>query len=437
MRLSILTLLLFGTVTLSSQSFNKAKLDSFFILLDNEGQAMGSFSLSKGGVDVYSKSFGMASMDPNVKNSAQSKYRIGSISKSFTAVIILQMVAENKITLETKLSKFFPQLPNASTITIHHLLSHSSGLHNFTNDKAYLEYMTKPKSREEKLKIFKKGGTDFKLGAKHEYSNTNYVLLSLIAEDVDKKPFSEILDIRIVKPLKLSDTYYGKPIDITQNEVQSFGWSGDWIKSTETDMSIPMGAGAVVSTPSDLNKFYYALFNGKLLSAEMLTKMKTINDRYGYGLFQFPFGDKVSYGHTGGIDAFQSMAGYFPDEDVNVALCLNGAIFPMNDIMLGALSIYFGEDYKLPNFEKYEVAAGDLKKYEGVYSAEGFPFKITVSAKDGTLTAQATGQSSFPLEPFEKDKFRFRMAGLEMHFLPKENKMIFKQGGSTHELSKE
>lgn len=397
---------------------------------------MGSFSLSQGGVEVYSKSFGMASINPDVKNSAQSKYRIGSISKSFTAVIILQMVAENKIKLETKLSEFFPELPNASSITIHHLLGHSSGLHNFTNDDNYLEYMTKPKTREEKLKIFKKGGTDFKSGAKHEYSNTNYVLLSLIAEDVDKKPFLEILDTRIVKPLQLSDTYYGKTIDLEQNEAHSFGWSGDWIKSSETDMSIPMGAGAVVSTPGDLNKFYYALFNGKLLPEEMLAKMKTIEDRYGYGLFQFPFGDKVSYGHTGGIDAFQSMAGYFPDEDLNVALNLNGAIFPMNDIMLGALSIYLDKGYELPSFGKYEVAIDDLKEYEGVYGAEGFPFKITVTVKDGALTAQATGQSSFPLEPFDEHKFRFRLAGLEMHFVPEEDKMIFKQGGNTHELSK-
>lgn len=429
-------LLIASCSLLYAQSFNKAKLDSFITILEKEQQAMGTLSISKNGKEIYTRSFGMASLDPKVENTPKTKYRIGSISKTFTAVIILQMVAEGKLTLETKVADFFPNLPNAKSISIHHLLSHSSGLHNFTNDDDYLEYMTKPKTREEKLTIIKKGGIDFKPGAKYEYSNTNYVLLSLIAEDVDKKPLGEILDARIVKPLQLTDTYYGKPIDIERNEASSYGWSGNWIKSTETDMSIPMGAGAIVSTPENLNKFFYEIFTGNLLSTEMISKMKNMNSGYGYGLFQFPFNSKVSFGHTGGIDAFQSVASYFPDEDLNIALCLNGAVYPMNDVVLGALSIYFGEEFDLPSFEKYEITEAELKKYEGIYGAEGFPFKITIKLKDGTLTGQATGQPAFPLEAFDKHKFRFRMAGLEMHFKPEEDKMIFKQGGNTQELTR-
>lgn len=346
------------------------------------------------------------------------------------------MITEGKLTLETTISKFFPQLPNANSITIHHLLGHSSGIHNFTDDDKYFEYMTKPKSREEKLQIIKKGGVDFKPGKKHEYSNTNYVVLSLIAEEIDKKYFSEILDARIVKPLNLTNTYYGKPVNIEENEAQSYGWSGNWMKSSETDMSIPMGAGAIVSQPADLNKFFHALFNGEMLTEEMLGKMHNMNSGYGYGLFQFPFYDKVSFGHTGGIDAFQSMAAYFPDEELSISVTLNGAVYPINDIMIGALSIYFGNDYELPTFEKFEVSAKDLRKYEGVYSAEGFPFDITITEKNGSLTAQATGQPSFTLEAFAEHKFRFRMAGIEMHFLPEDDKMIFKQGGITTELAK-
>ena len=436
MRLSILLLLFSCSINLFAQAFNKAKLDSFFTILEKEQQAMGTLSISEGENETYARSFGMASLNPKVANSPETKYRIGSISKTFTAVIILQMVTEGKLTLKTAVSKFFPKLPNASSITVHHLLSHSSGLHNFTDDDKYLEYMTTPKTREEKLNIIKKGGTDFKPGKKHEYSNTNYVLLSLIAEDIAKKDFSEIIDTRIVKPLTLTNTYYGKPVNIEENEAHSYGWSGNWIKSSETDMSIPMGAGAIVSNPTDLNKFYYALFNDEMLTKEMLSKMKNMNSGYGYGLFQFPFHDKLSYGHTGGIDAFQSMAAYFPDEELSISLTLNGAVFPMNDIMIGALSIYFGSDYELPSFEKYEVSATDLRKYEGIYSTEGFPFDITITEKDGSLTAQATGQPSFTLEAFQEHKFRFRLAGIEMHFIPDAGKMIFKQGGNTTELAK-
>ncbi len=436
MRLSILPLLLSCSINICAQSFIKAKLDSFFTILEKEQQAMGTLSISAKGNEVYTRSFGMASLDPEIANSPKTKYRIGSISKTFTSVIILQMITEGKLTLETTISKFFPQLPNANSITIHHLLGHSSGIHNFTDDDKYFEYMTKPKSREEKLQIIKKGGVDFKPGKKHEYSNTNYVVLSLIAEEIDKKYFSEILDARIVKPLNLTNTYYGKPVNIEENEAQSYGWSGNWMKSSETDMSIPMGAGAIVSQPADLNKFFHALFNGEMLTEEMLGKMHNMNSGYGYGLFQFPFYDKVSFGHTGGIDAFQSMAAYFPDEELSISVTLNGAVYPINDIMIGALSIYFGNDYELPTFEKFEVSAKDLRKYEGVYSAEGFPFDITITEKNGSLTAQATGQPSFTLEAFAEHKFRFRMAGIEMHFLPEDDKMIFKQGGITTELAK-
>src|SRR5690606_7596170 len=121
---------------------------------------------------------------------------------------------------------------------------------------------------------------EFEPGSKAAYSNSNYVLLSYILEDLYKKPYSEILSQKILKPLKLSNTYYGGKTDLGKGEVHSYKFAGVWQKENQTDMSIPVGAGAIVSSLPDLAKFFDALFTGKIISAPSLEKMKTMRDGY-------------------------------------------------------------------------------------------------------------------------------------------------------------
>jgi CubicO group peptidase (beta-lactamase class C family) len=398
---------------------------------------MGSISIFKEGNEAYQRSFGFAELN-KIKATKDTKYRIGSISKTFTAVIIMQMIDESKITLDTKLSSWFPEIPNASTITIEALLRHRSGLFNFTNAPDYTSWMVSKHSKDDLLKKFIANGTVFKPDEKAAYSNTNYILLSLIAEKVDKKDFALILKDRIITPCKLEDTYYGGKIKPKENEAFSYTNINKWTLATETDMSVPIGAGAIVSNPTDLNIFYNQLFSGKLVSVESLSKMKKLVDGFGIGMFQIPFYERMAFGHTGGIDGFQSMIGYFPDEKVSIAYTSNGVVMPMNDILIGALSIYFGKDYILPDFKPaMELTSAALDKYLGVYSSPDFPLKVTITKNGNTLIGQATGQPSFPLEAFEKDKFKFDQAMLKLEFQPDESKMILKQRGGEFELKKE
>ncbi|MEM6843582.1 MAG: serine hydrolase domain-containing protein [Bacteroidota bacterium] len=422
----------------SDTEFNRAKMDSLFAKIDAEKQGMGSISISKNGEQVYQRAFGYADLAEDIPANATTTYRIGSISKTFTSSIIMQLVEEDKLTLDTKLSEYFPEVPNADQITIEQMLRHRSGLFNFTSAKNYTKWMEEPKSKDEIIQDIIDNGTVFEPDEKAEYSNTNFVLLSYIAEKIDDAAFADILDDRIAKPLKLEHTYYGGTINPEENEARSYTLQDDWELATETDMSLPAGAGAIVSNPTDLTTFFNALFTGKVVSENSLKEMTRLVDNFGLGLFQIPFYDKRAFGHNGGIDGFQSSAGYFPSDSVAVAYTTNGVGMGMNDILIGVLSIYYGRDYELPEFKpELELSSRELDAYLGVYSSPTFPLKVTITKEGTALMGQATGQPSFALKAYETHKFKFDPAQLKLEFMPDEDKMILRQGGGEFEFSRE
>ena len=438
---STFLIMLLTISTISAQQahkFDKDKLDKFFAEVEKHDKGMGSISIFKDGKEVYQKSIGFADIQHGLKADKQTIYRIGSISKTFTATIILKMVDEGKLTLADTLSKYYPDVPNAKKITIEHLLRHRSGLFNFTNATDYTDWMEKPLTKKEILQKIKDNGTVFEPNEKAEYSNSNFVLLAYIAEKLERKPFKTILKEKICIPLNLASTNYGGKINYKGNEALSYNRIDDWEKATETDMSIPSGAGAVVSTPTDINTFFHALQNGKIISEASLEQMKKLVDDYGMGLFTFPFHKKTAYGHTGGIDGFSSMAGYFLEDKMSITYISNGTALPVNDIMIAALSIYYGKKYEIPEFKPaFEVKSADLDKYLGTYGSPSFPLKITISKEGAQLKGQATGQPAFPLEAFELHQFKFDAAMLKLEFLPEEKKLILNQGGLKIEMTME
>jgi D-alanyl-D-alanine carboxypeptidase len=430
----------FGTVF--AQSINKPKLDSLFNILAEKNKAMGSVTISKNGTVLYSRAIGYCSITGDEKKPSTNltKYRIGSISKMFTSTMIFQLIEEGKIKLTTTLDSYFPNLPNAKTITISNLLNHRSGLHNFTNDPEYQNWMTQPKTQDEMLAIIAKNKVDFQPNEKAAYSNTNFVILGYIIEKIDKQPYSKSLEKRIISRVKLSNTYIGGKTNIGNNESYSYQYMGQWIQAPETDMSIPGGAGSIVSTPTDLTQFIEALFSLKLVSQNSLNQMKTITDGFGMGMFQIPFSTKKAYGHNGGIDGFASNLAYFPEDNLALAYCTNGQAYPMNDILIGVLSICFDKAYSIPTFDSKQsvnLKTEDLDKYLGVYSTIQLPLKITITKDNTVLIAQATGQSSFRLDATETDKFKFDPAGIIMEFNPAKNEMTLKQGGGNFLFTKE
>lgn len=433
-------LICFGSMR--AQTFDTSKMDSLFNLLENNSKGMGSFSIFSNGNEIYQKSFGFSDVSNNIRANNFTKYRIGSITKTFTATVIMQLVEEGKISLNTLLSDYFPKIPNADKITIEDLLRHQSGLFNITSDENLTEWMTEPQTRDKMIERIIKNGFIFEPKEKTEYSNTNYVLLSYIAEIIDVDDFRNILDNRIIKPLHLERTEFGKKINPANNEALPYDFTNsEWkLIETQTDMSLPMGAGAIVSTPTELNIFFDKLFSGELISVTSLSKMEEAQDGMGLGLMKFPLGNKELYGHGGSIDGFQSLAAYFPKENISIAFTTNNLYTQVSNIFIGAVEIYFGMDYKLPNFipiKTIQLSSEELDVYLGKYGSPDFPIGITITKDSNTLIAQGDGQSSFPVDAIDKDTFYSEYAMITLKFLPDQKKMIIEQGGQSFELTKE
>jgi CubicO group peptidase (beta-lactamase class C family) len=420
------------------QTFDKAKLDSFFVALNKNDQSMGNIAISANGVLVYQNAIGFSQINKRAKIPAtiETKYRIGSISKMFTATMIFQLIDEGKLSFETHLARYFPQLPNASKINIREMLDHRTGLHNFTSDSLYAAYMGSPKSEAEMIAIFSRQKSDFEPDSKAEYSNTNFVLLGYIIEKLTGKTYGEELKKRVTSKIGLTQTYYGTKANSTQNEAYSYIYQGQWTQMPETDMSIPGGAGAIVSTPSDLVKFINALFEGKLISIANLELMKTMRDNYGMAMFAMPFYDIKGYGHSGGIDGFLSLLFYLPKEKIAISYTSNGTRYSYNDVVTGALSIYFNKPFTIPEFKTITLKSTELDKYVGEYSSTQIPLKITMTKKDITLFAQASGQSAFPLEAKGDNKFVYASADATFQFEPDKRRFTLIQKGNTYLFSK-
>ncbi|MGI4821659.1 MAG: serine hydrolase [Janthinobacterium lividum] len=427
-----------ATLTAQAQQLNTAKLDSLLTTLGAHNKLMGSVMLSHDGKVIYSKAVGYAQLDgaTKVPATADTRYRVGSLTKMFTATMIMQLIEEKKLTLATPLATFFPQLPNAKTITIDQLLSHRSGLHDFATGGAQLGH----KTSAEMVTILSKTTPDFEPGAKFAYSNSNYVVLGYILEKLTKQAYAQALQKRIVARAGLQHTYYGGKIDPAQQEAFSYERNGaGWKLGPETDMSVPGGAGAIVSTAPDINRFLEALFGGKLVTAASLKEMETVRDKFGRGLIELPFNSHASYGHGGIIDDFRTMASYFPAEKLALVVCSNSGLGSVDDVTVGMLSTYFNQPYKIPTFaaSTFVPTPADLDRYAGSYASTQLPLKITMTKDGTTLKAQATGQSAFPLEPVSQGIFKFDQAGVRVEFDSAKAAFTLKQGGKEYSFTKE
>jgi D-alanyl-D-alanine carboxypeptidase len=430
----LLTLVLFGAA--AAQTLDKTKLDQFFDRLAEKNKAMGSLVVARDGSVLYTRAIGYSQISGTNKtpSTAATRYRVGSITKMFTAAMIFQFIEEGKLKLTDTLDKFFPQVPNAAKITIAQILAHRSGIHSFTSDADFRSWLMTPKTRDEILAVISRGTPDFEPGEKYNYSNAGFILLGYIVEKLAGKSYQDALRERITGKLGLKDTYLGTgTTEINKNESFSYSYAGDWKQETETHLSIPGGAGALVSTPTDLVKFIQALFDLKLISEDSLKQMMQNK----YGMFTFPLDGKTLYGHGGGIDGFNAIVVYLPEEKLAVSYTSNGTVYPRNNILLGVFSIYQNKPFEIPTFESISVSPEILEKYVGVYSSPGFPLKITVTKDATTLYAQGTGQSVFPLDATAVDKFKFETAGIVMEFDAAKKQMILKQGGRETVFTKE
>ncbi len=435
-------LLFLSAVSISGIAFSqnnvKKKLGNYLDYLFVHHKVMGSFAFSDKNQTNFLKVVGFSDVGKQQKANMNTQYRIGSISKTFTAVLVMKAIEDKKLSSDKKLLDFYPQIPNADKITVENLLQHRTGIHNITNEADYWQYNTKPQTENGLIDIIKKYPSDFAPGTKFEYSNSNYILLSFILEKVYKKSYAELIKEKIARPLKLTLTEAGRKIDTSKNQAKSYQYTnGKYEASSETDMSIPMGAGNIISTPTELLKFILGLEHGKLIKKESLEKMKNFIDGYGYGLLKVPFDKDWGFGHTGGIDKFGSALFYFPDLKVAMAFSTNQSDMDTNEISIKMIETAMGKDFEMPDFKTLEIPENELQKFVGTYSSKGTALKIDIFINDKKLMAQATGQGAFPLEATSDTRFKFDTAGIIIDFYPAKNQFVITQGGTKNTFTKE
>ncbi|MFC0773345.1 serine hydrolase domain-containing protein [Terrimonas alba] len=426
-----------------TQTLDKDKLDQFFDRLAEKNKAMGSLVIARDGNVIYTRAIGYSQIRGTEKKplTMANRYRIGSITKMFTATMVLQLVEEGKLKLTDTLDKFFPQIPNAKKITIVQILSHRSGIPNVRRDQnSQGNVNTTPITKEEMLALIAKATPDFEPDSKQSYSNSGYFLLGLIIEKLTGRPYEEALRERITTRIGLKDTYTATgSIDVNKNEsLTYFNVGGDWKQVPETHPSILFGGGSIVSTPNDLAKFIQALFDGKIVSMESLDRMKTIRDGdgLGIGMEPFTFTGKTFYGHAGGGDNYGAWLSYLTEEKLAVAYTTNAKAYPVKDIVSGVIDIYYHKPFQIPTFEMVAVSPEVLDKYVGVYSTPDAPVKFTISREGTTLFIQPGGQSAAPLEATAQDKFKIEGA-IVVEFDAAKKQMTIKRSGGQRLFTKE
>jgi D-alanyl-D-alanine carboxypeptidase len=420
-----------------AQTLDKAKLDQFFDRLAEKNKAMGSLVIAKDDKVVYTRAIGYARVDASTKKplTAASRFRIASITKTFTAVMILQLVEEGKLKLTDTLDKVFPQVPNAKKITILQILSHRSGIPNVRRDQATWKPGT-PVTKDEMLALIVKGAPEFEPDTKSSYSNSGYFLLGLILEKLTGKPYEQALEERINSKIGLKDTYIATGhIDVNKGEALTYINTGsEWKQGFETDPSIGF---QLISTPGDMAKFIQSLFDLKLISQDSLNQMKTMRDDEGLGIVTFTFAGKTFYGNTGGGDNYGSWLAYQPEEKLVVAYTTNAKVHPVKDIVSGAIDIYYGKPFEIPAFETIAVSPEVLDKYVGVYSSPDAPKKWTITRDGGTLFVQPGSESAAAVEATAQDKFQLFGGRVVFEFDAAKKQMLIKRGGLSIVFTKE
>jgi D-alanyl-D-alanine carboxypeptidase len=381
------------------------QLDALCDTLEKHDKWMGSMLITHADSVVYSRQIGFRSMVSTAEGikalpiEPDTKFRIGSVTKTITSIIILQLVEEGKLALNTSLQQFFPDLPEAEHITILHLLNHSSGIHDFINDKANRSAITHPISEKDLVEKILADGSDFKVGETNRYSNPNFLLLGFIIEKITGNSYSTEFAQRIYTPLKLKHSAYGKAIDSTSNEAFSYSnRRGRWEKARITDIAIPGAAGSLTSTTNEVAACITALFEGKLLSQPMLDRMVQAENKYGLGIFREPLPDgSYFYTHGGHIDQFYANYIHLPERQLTVVTMSNGHQVTPDILNQAFIAYLFEQRFEHPQFHSRALSEQEAKPFTGQYKSETPSLELVISYENEQVLAELVGRPTFAI----------------------------------------
>jgi len=383
------------------------KIDSIFEVYTKKNMFSGSVSIARNGTVLLSKGYGMANYSFDVPNTAQTKFKLASVSKQFTAMAIMILQEQGKLSTEDKLTKFIADYPNGDKITIHHLLTHTSGIYNFTNAEHYDSIMVLPHTLEKIISYFKNKKLDFEPGEKFSYSNSGYILLSYIIEKASGKSYAEFMTSQIFEPLGMKNSGVCDGNKLIKNFALGYTNGEKGLENSPyIDMSIPSGAGGLYSTVEDLQTWDRAFYSEKLVKKTTIDKIVTpFKDKYAYGWKIDEYASHVWINHSGGIQGFNTIINRFPQEELCIVVLKNVDnynIFPANKI---CRAIMFDDKYELP----VDRVASKIDKTIGQTLCGDYElepgFVLSVNLEGERMFAQATGQPK--LEIFCENNYNY------------------------------
>jgi len=368
----------------------------------------GAVLVAQSGKPLLAKGYGMANYEWSIPAAPDTRFRLGSITKQFTAMAVLLLEQEGKLSVDDPVSRHWSDAPEAwRGITIHQLLTHTSGLYNYTALPGYARDMRRTKSPVEILREIAERPLEFRPGTQMKYSNSGYVLLGLLIEKLSGMSYAEFVRARIFEPLGMNDTGYDSDTAILPRRAAGYERRGEELRNAQfLDMSLPHAAGALSSTCLDLLKWDAALRERKLLSAENYRRYFTPDKNdYAYGWVVKERNGLVWQSHGGGINGFSTMIIRVPAKELLVVALANTMPSQASKLAEDLAALALGEEAPAPQArQEIPVSPEILQRYAGQYELHP-GFIMTVTVEGGQLMTQATGQPKVPV--FAESERRF------------------------------
>ena len=399
-------------------------------------QFMGAVLVARVNDVLINKGYGFANLEWNIPDSPKTKFRLGSITKQFTAASILLLEERGKLSTNDTVKKYMPDAPAAwDNITIFNLLTHTSGIPSFTGFPDYAKLEPFSASPEELVTRFRDKPLDFQPGEKWSYSNSGYVLLGYLIEKISGESYARFVQDNIFTPLGMADSGYDSNSALIQNRASGYtpGQNGI-VNAGYINMTIPLSAGGLYSTTEDLLRWEQGLFGGKLLSPASLKKMTTpFKKDYGFGLSIRTVNGQEQIEHNGGIEGFNTVLAYYPTDKLTVVVLanLNGAA--PEEIAEDLHTLAEGGTVVLTSERKaVKIDPTIFDSYVGSYQlAPNFVLKIT--REGDRFMTQATGQGQVEIFPEGDHDFFAKVVNAQITFVTnsegRATELILHQGG--------
>lgn len=408
----------------------------------------GSVLLASQGKPLVAKSYGYANAEWQVPNTPQTKFRIGSVTKQFTSMMVMQLREQGKIKLEDSVCVYIAPCPDTwKPVTIHHLLTHTSGIPSYTSLASWRATMSAPRTIEQMIGFFRDLPLQWEPGKRYAYNNSGYFLLGVVIEKTAGKKYEQALQEMILTPLGMKDTGYDWPQTIIPRRASGYRGTGAALTNAPAiDMQQPYAAGALYSTVEDLLRWDQALYTEKLLPAASKTIMWTpFLQNYAYG-WTIVEPSAATHGHRrhvhgGGINGFSANFIRLPDANVTAIVLANNESASSSTLARDLLAIYYGKPYSVPRVRTVAtVPPGVLDRYAGKY-AMGATSVLTIMRGEGnTLTAQFSGGNKLELFPESDTAFFAKGIDVTMAFesdaAGKITQVAVTQGGVTRQAKR-